>query len=158
MLKLGKGGKHPARNKKKPKVLTREVDDRFVRGRSAFLKEELVEVLAARCQHSFVRTVLLAFDQQRDVTELIVETLLVEFVQHGLAVFGQELIDHAFTVNLKNKTHFREKHQFYSEKKKTTSPTCKLQLLFSPPSHTKHDQFTTEWSALILKVQPMLTR
>lgn len=116
MLKLGKGGKHPARNKKNPKVLTREVDDRFVRGRSAFLKEELVEVLAARCQHSFVRTVLLAFDQQRDVTELIVETLLVEFVQHGLAVFGQELIDHAFTVNLKNKTHFREKHQFYSEK------------------------------------------
>lgn len=122
MLKLGKGGKHPARNKKKPKVLTREVDDRFVRGRSAFLKEELVEVLAARCQHSFVRTVLLAFDQQRDVTELIVETLLVEFVQHGLAVFGQELIDHAFTVNLKNKTHFREKHQFYSEKKKQPLP------------------------------------
>lgn len=114
MLKLGEGGKHPARNKKN-KVLTREVDDRFVRGRSAFLKEELVEVLAARCQHSFVRTVLLAFDQQRDVTELIAETLLVEFVQHGLAVFGQELIDHAFTVNLKNKTHFREKHQFYSE-------------------------------------------
>lgn len=121
MLKLGKGGKHPARNKKTPKVLTREVDDRFVRGRSAFLKEELVEVLAARCQHSFVRTVLLAFDQQRDVTELIVETLLVEFVQHGLAVFGQELIDHAFTVNLKNKTHFREKHQFYSEKKNNLS-------------------------------------
>ena len=71
-----------------------------MRGRSPLLKKELVEVLAARCQHGLVCAVLLSLDQQGDVTELIVEALMVQFVQHGLAVFGQELIHLTFTVHL----------------------------------------------------------
>lgn len=45
-------------------------------------------------------TVLLSFDQQSDVTELIAEALAVEFFQHCLAVFGQELIHLTLAVHL----------------------------------------------------------
>lgn len=69
-------------------------------GRSPLLKKELIEVFAARCQHGFVCAVLLSFNQQGDVTELIVEALMIQFVQHVLAVFGQELIHLTFTVHL----------------------------------------------------------
>lgn len=71
-----------------------------MRGDSALLEEELVEVLATCCQHRFMGSVLLSFDQESDVTELVIEALLVEFVQHGLAVFGQELVHFTFTVHL----------------------------------------------------------
>lgn len=75
--------------KQQPKQsLTGEVDHSFVCGGSPLLKKELVEVFAAGCQDSFVCTVLLSFDQQSDVTELIAEALAVEFFQHCLAMFG----------------------------------------------------------------------
>lgn len=80
--------------------LTGEVDHGFMRGDGPLLKEELVEVFAARCQNSFVGAVLLSFDQQGDVTELVAEALAVEFVQHGLTVFGQELVHLTLTVHL----------------------------------------------------------
>ena len=69
-------------------------------GDGSLLKEELVEVFAARCQNSFVRTVLLSLNQQGDVTELVAEALAVEFVQHGLAVFRQELVHLTLAVHL----------------------------------------------------------
>lgn len=69
-------------------------------GNCPLFNKELIEVFTAGCQHSFVRTVLLSFDQQRYVTELIVESLLVEFVQHCLAVFGQVLIHLALAIHL----------------------------------------------------------
>lgn len=71
-----------------------------MRGGGPLLKEELMEVFAAGCQHGFVCTVLLSFNQQGDVTELIAQTLVVEFFQHRLAVFGQELIHFTFAVHL----------------------------------------------------------
>lgn len=71
-----------------------------MRRRRPLLQEEFVEVFAARRQHSFVRPELLALDQQRDVTELIVESLRVEFVHHGSAVLGQELTHLALAVHL----------------------------------------------------------
>lgn len=75
-----------------------------MRRHGALLEEELVEVLAAGGQHGLVGAVLLPFDQQRDVTELVADALLVQFVQHGLAVFGQELVHLSFAVHLKTKT------------------------------------------------------
>lgn len=69
-------------------------------GGCSLLKKELVEVFAAGCQDSFVSAVLLSLDQQCDVTKLVVETLLVQFLQHCLTVFGQELVHLTFTVHL----------------------------------------------------------
>lgn len=80
-------------------------------GGSPLLKKQLVEVFAARCQDSFVRTVLLSLDQQSDVTELITEALAVEFFQHCLAVFGQELIHLTLAVHLERaNTHKQKLH------------------------------------------------
>lgn len=81
-----------------------------MRGGRPLLEKELMEVFAARRQHGFVCTKLFAFDQQSDVTELIVEPLVVELVQHGLAVFGQELIHLALAVHLEE-THQWRLHQ-----------------------------------------------
>ena len=75
-------------------------------GRGSLLEEELVEVFAAGGEDGFVRSVLVSLDEQRDVTELVSEALLVQFVQHRLAVFGQELIHLALTVHLGN-THIK---------------------------------------------------
>ncbi|KAG7262525.1 LOW QUALITY PROTEIN: hypothetical protein CRUP_000016 [Coryphaenoides rupestris] len=68
-----------------------EVDDGLVRGHGALLHEERVEVVAAGGEHGLVGAVLLALNQQRDVTELVAEALAVQLVQHGLAVTRQEL-------------------------------------------------------------------
>lgn len=78
----------------------------------SLLKEELVEVFTGGSQDRFVRAVLLSFDEQRDVTELVVETLLVEFVQHRLAVFGQELIHLTLTVHLESTNTSTHAHSF----------------------------------------------
>lgn len=43
-------------------ILTREVHHSFMGGSSTPFKKELVEIFAARCQDSFVRTKLLSFD------------------------------------------------------------------------------------------------
>lgn len=71
-----------------------------MRGDGSLLKKELVEVFAACCHDGFVCSVLFSFDQQGDVTELVVETLLVEFVQHGLTVLRQKLTHLTFAVHL----------------------------------------------------------
>ena len=66
----------------------------------SLLKEEFMEVIAARSEYGFVCPVLLSLDQQGDVTKVIVEALLVELVQHRLTVFGQELIHLTLAVHL----------------------------------------------------------
>ena len=81
---------------------TGKVDHGLVSGHGPLLHKQLVEVLAARGEHRLVRTMLLPLDQQRDVTELVVETLRVQLVQHGLAVSGEELVHLALTVNLQD--------------------------------------------------------
>ncbi|KAA8589740.1 hypothetical protein FQN60_013105 [Etheostoma spectabile] len=79
LVKPGEGGREGEREvKQENETLTGEVNHSFMRGGSALLKEELVEVFAACCQDSFVCPVLLSFNQQGDVTELIADALLVE--------------------------------------------------------------------------------
>ena len=81
---------------------TGEVDHGLVCGYGALLYEQLVEVLAACGEDRLVRTMLLPLDQQRDVTELVIEALRVQLVQHSLAVSGEELVHLALTVHLQD--------------------------------------------------------
>jgi len=47
---------------------------------SSLLNEELSEVLAVGCQDRFVSFVLLSFNQQSHITELIGKPLLIQLV------------------------------------------------------------------------------
>lgn len=102
----------------KQQKLTGEVDHGLVCGDGPLLKKELVEVLAARRQNGFVCAVLLPLDQQGDVAELVAETLLVEFFQHGLAVFRQELIHLTFAVHLERANTQHTPQNAINKKKK----------------------------------------
>lgn len=87
--------------------LTREVHHSLMGGGSTPFKKEFMEIFTARSQNGFVCTELISFDQESDVTKLIVEALAVELFQHSLAVFGQELIHLALAVHLKRKYNQR---------------------------------------------------
>lgn len=64
--------------------LTREVNDSFMTGHSALFHKELVEIITAGGQYSFMCPMLFTLNDQGDVTKLISQSLLVQPVQHRL--------------------------------------------------------------------------